>query len=214
MGLSVTMTMPGVSDVLDAVAAMPAVRLAGLEVVVPEGTDPAGVVPLLDQVASLRRIPIHVEVPRDDRRDRFVAALAGSRCLGKLRTGGVRAELHPDADELAAAVVALVRTGVGFKATAGLHHPLPTTDPVTGFEQHGFLNLLIGVALARRGAEAAAVAAALRTERAEPIIAEVRRLDPAVRHSFRSIGTCSIREPVEELQDLGLLPVAPQVLGA
>jgi hypothetical protein len=96
---------------------------------------------------------------------------------------------------------------VPFKATAGLHHAVRNTDPETGFEQHGFLNLLLATDAARAGAEEAEVAAALADRDGTRVAARVRDLAPGVRESFRSFGTCSILEPVEELAALGLTAV-------
>ena len=135
---------------------MPQVRVVALEVAVPTGVDPAQVVPTLDAaVAGHPGLEVYVELPRDERRPALLAALVGSRHHAKLRTGGVRADLYPDEDELAAAVVACVAAGVAFKATAGLHHAVRNTDPTTGFEQHGFLNVLVAVDAAQRGASTA-----------------------------------------------------------
>lgn len=225
IALSVTVPAPAlVGDVVDRVRGIRAVRLAALEVAVPEGVAATDVVPALDAAlaqlgeesgrwvagnpVSQRRIhhlagestTIYVELPRDERREALVAELARSSYKGKLRTGGVRADLYPDEAELAADVVALVRAGVPFKATAGLHHALRNTDPETGFEQHGFLNLLAATAAAGDGAGVDDVAAIL-AER------DARRLpDGPAPTLLGSIGTCSITEPVDELTDLGLLP--------
>jgi hypothetical protein len=148
---------------------------------------------------------VYVELPRDPRRDDLLAALATTPYLAKLRTGGVRADLHPDEVELAGAIVAAVRAAVPFKATAGLHHAIRNTDPVTGFEQHGFLNLLVATDAAIAGADRDEVAAWL-AERDERRLADrVAATSPATRQAFRSFGTCSIDEPVAELAALGLL---------
>lgn len=148
---------------------------------------------------------VAVEVPRDDRRADVVAALAGTRHTAKFRTGGVRADLYPDEAELAAAVAAVVRAGVPFKATAGLHHALRNTDPDTGFEQHGFLNLLTATDAALRGAEETELATLLAERDPATVTERVRHLDPRVREAFRSFGTCSIADPTTEMVDLGLL---------
>lgn len=226
LALSVTVPAPAlVAEVVERVRGIRAARLAALEVAVPEGVAATDVVPVLDAALGVpdrrnshltdepssvsrefRRSTgetpptTYVELPRDPRREALVAELARSSYRAKLRTGGVRADLHPDEAELAEAVVALVRAGVPFKATAGLHHALRNTDPETGFEQHGFLNLLAATAAAEGGADPDDVAAIL-AER------DARRLPEAPTTTLLgSIGTCSITEPVDELTDLGLLP--------
>jgi hypothetical protein len=144
-------------------------------------------------------------VPRDERRDDLFAELAGSPYLAKLRTGGIRADLYPSEAELAAAIASAVRHGVPFKATAGLHHAVRNTDPATGFEQHGFLNLLVATDAALAGAGLTELTALL-AERDGARLAElVRAVSPSTREVFRSFGTCHIGEPVTELADLGLL---------
>lgn len=198
---------------LRAAGRLPALRLVALEIAVPDDLPAEAVLPVLDaglgDAPDLRR---YVELPRDRRRADLIAELAGlaghcgSPYLAKLRTGGGTADLPPGVDELAGAVVALARAGVGFKATAGLHHAVRGTDSRTGFEQHGFLNLLAAAAAARSGAEEPEVAAVL-AGRDGPALAErVRGLDPDVRSAFVSFGTCSIDRPVADLVGLGLLP--------
>ncbi len=181
---------------IDQVRLLDGVRLAALEV-----TD-ADVAELRSAIGEPAGVTVYVEVPRNERRAALIAALAGSSYGAKLRTGGTRAEAYPDESELAAAVVALNAADVPFKATAGLHHALRNTDPVTGFEQHGFLNLLAATAAARSGAGVDAVAAVL-AER------DPGRVPPPDGDTLlRSIGTCSIDEPVAELTDLGVLVLA------
>ncbi|WP_207786380.1 hypothetical protein [Micromonospora globispora] len=207
--VTVTVTVP-LSAVSDAVAdarAIPAVRLVGLEIALPDETPVEEVVPALDDaLADNTTLMVFMEVPRDGRREPLLAALAGSPYLGKFRTGGVRADLYPDEGELAAAVLAAVRAGVPFKATAGLHHALRNTDPATGFEQHGFLNLLVATGAALEGADHAELVALLGERDGSRVAERARSLAPTVRETFRSFGTCSIAEPVEELAGLGLLP--------
>ena len=236
--LRLALTFPGgperVAEALETCAALP-VSLAALEIAVPEGMGPGELLAALDTAISKAARPeIFVEIPRDARRDSVLAALAGTRYRAKFRTGGVRAELYPDEAELAAAVLAAVEAGVPFKATAGLHHALRNTDPETGFEQHGFLNLLLAAADAagrateeaaadRSGAAGGAPAAQaaarsgvvetirdLLAERDGAVVAaRVRELGPertaAARARFTSFGTCSVTDPLTELAGLGLL---------
>ncbi|OXM52952.1 hypothetical protein [Amycolatopsis alba] len=203
--LPIAVTLPGgpaqLDGVLAAVAGLP-VELDALEIAVPDGTVPDE----LRAAISAATAPVYVEIPRDDRRLPLLTALSGTGHHAKFRTGGVRAELYPDEAELAAAVRAAVEAGVPFKATAGLHHAVRNTDPATGFEQHGFLNLMLATDAALAGGDAEAVLA----ERDGAVLAgRLRALEPdraaAVRAGFTSFGTCSITDPLTELAGLGLL---------
>lgn len=204
--LPIAVTLPGgpgrLDGVLKAVGDLP-VELEALEIAVPDGMGPNEVVAALSAATA----PVFVEIPRDERRVPLLDALAGTGHRAKFRTGGVRADLYPDEAELAAAVRAAVGARVPFKATAGLHHALRNTDPATGFEQHGFLNLLLATdavlhadgdpeaLLAER--DGAVVAARLTGLSADRVA--------AVRAGFTSFGTCSITDPLSELAGLGLL---------
>lgn len=203
--LALTSPLPDLAGALEQAGTLPAVRVVALEIALPEGTAPGEVVPTLDTVLAGRDLSVAVEVPRDDRRPEVIAALAGTRYTAKLRTGGVRADLYPDEAELARAIAALVDAGVPFKATAGLHHALRNTDPDTGFEQHGYLNLLVAADAAVAGADADELARLLGERDGSTVTERVRALDPEVRRTFRSFGTCSITDPTTELVDLGLL---------
>lgn len=177
-------------------------RLRGLEIAVPAGMSPHAFFAALEPVD----VPVFVEVPRDERRLEVIAECSKTGYQAKFRTGGVKAELYPDEAELAAAVRAVVDAEVPFKATAGLHHAIRNTDPVTGFEQHGYLNLMLATAAAADGASEADLVAILADRDAKAIAARVSELGESVRTRFRSFGTCSITEPLTELIELGLLP--------
>lgn len=203
--LPVSVTLPGgpaqLDGVNEAVAKLP-VKLEALEIAVPDGMGPEELLAALSHATA----PVFVEIPRDERRVPLLTALSGTGHQAKFRTGGVRADLYPDEAELAAAVRAAVAAGVPFKATAGLHHALRNTDPETGFEQHGFLNLMLATDAVLTGGDAEAVLA----ERDGAVVAErLRALGAdrvaAVRAGFTSFGTCSITDPLTELAGLGLL---------
>ena len=128
----------------------------------------------------------------------------------KLRTGGETADAFPDEGQLASALAGALEQDLRVKLTAGLHHAVRHTDPATGFEHHGFLNVVIAVHAAQSGS--GDLEAWLAERDASVVAAAVAGLDEAargeVRSRFLSIGTCSIAEPVDDLRALGLLEEA------
>jgi hypothetical protein len=126
--------------------------------------------------------------------------LAEAGLHAKVRCAGAQV---PSRTELAGFVRACRAHDVAFKATAGLHHALPTSG------EHGFLNLLAAVvfgeeeeALAEDDRGAFALdATAFRWREREARASELAR----ARERFHAIGSCSFFEPAEELQALGLL---------
>ncbi|MFE6306259.1 hypothetical protein [Nocardiopsis sp. NPDC057823] len=217
--LGVVVTVPGGADgvapAVEAVLADPALRLEGLEVAAPPG-GADGVAAVLnahlpDGSGGHGSVQGYVEVsrqggPEGARAD--LAALASAGLRAKFRTGGVTAQAHPDEDELAAYLYAAVDLGVPFKCTAGLHHAVRHTTS-EGFEQHGFLNVLLAADTLVRGGSAAEAAAVLADRDGGALAARAKGLAAgeaaAVRAAFRSFGTCSIIEPLEDLIVLGAL---------
>ncbi|HET8560436.1 MAG TPA: hypothetical protein VFL69_07970 [Marmoricola sp.] len=121
----------------------------------------------------------------------------------KFRTGGVSAEAFPTSAELAACIDAALDRELPFKCTAGLHNAVRHRDEETGFEHHGFLNVLLATRATLDGEDAAAVledtAPAARAEALPPdTLARTRRW-------FTSFGSCSVLEPHHDLVELGLL---------
>lgn len=144
----------------------------------------------------------YVEVPRlygwQDALD--VLAETGERA--KLRTGG---DNPPTERELADFIEACLDRELPFKLTAGLHHAARNTT-ADGTEQHGFLNVLLATRHALEGTNPAEIL----EERDGTVLAEqLAALDQAAAEStrrwFTSFGSCSITEPVEDLETLGLL---------
>jgi hypothetical protein len=167
------------------------------------GCTPAGV----RLHVELPRSPGWTELARSESLGRALDVLATAGQGAKLRTGGLRADLFPTDDEVAAFIVACVERSVPFKCTAGLHQAVRHTDPVSGFEHHGFLNLVVATARAVSGA---AVQEALAEARPEALAIEAAAIGPATakaaRAAFASYGSCSIDEPLTDLRRLGLLP--------
>ena len=116
----------------------------------------------------------------------------------KLRCGGARV---PTRNEVGVFIRRCRDEGTRFKATAGLHHALPTNG------EHGFLNLLAACVFGDEeellttrelSLDAESFRAGGRTAGADEC-ARVRR------DLFASIGSCSFDEPVGELRELGIL---------
>ncbi len=116
----------------------------------------------------------------------------------KLRCGGARV---PPVEEVAAFVRRCRSEGLRFKATAGLHHALPTNG------EHGFLNLLAACVFGDEEHMLATREIALDTAsfRADGRSAGADVCASARRELFASIGSCSFEEPVAELRALGAL---------
>ncbi len=168
-------------------------------------------------------IDLFAELPWGPEMNESLAALAELEVTAaKVRTGGLEASAFPSASELAGFIQQCVQLDLTFKLTAGLHHPLPTQDPETGATMHGFLNVLVANALALKDdlsrkeveeilLETDPKALAFKrdgfTWHGRPITLEDAENSRTLLVSF---GSCSVREPLEELGRIGLLEkVAP-----
>lgn len=195
-----------------AVARRRGLKLAGLEIAILDRDDPAAnarrVHTAYDDACLRGLLPegttLFVELPPELPGSRWlraadVVADAGHRL--KFRTGGVEAHLFPDAVTLTAWIDAALDRETSFKCTAGLHHALRHRAADTGFEHHGFLNVLTATLRAWEGATPAEVAETLEDRALVP-----NRTDLTLaRRWFTSFGSCSVDEPVQDLIDLGLL---------
>ncbi len=144
-----------------------------------------------------------------------------SACFAKIRTGGLKAEAIPAPADVAAFIAACAERRLAFKATAGLHHPIRSEQPLT-YEadspratMHGFLNVLMASAFAWHG----------ELKNIELVVAEldpsafsfnekahwrehsltVEQIRNARQQFIHSVGSCSFEEPVQDLEKLGLL---------
>ncbi|MER5866010.1 hypothetical protein [Kitasatospora sp. NPDC002040] len=170
-----------------------------------QGVDVVGIELVADSVpADLPEgVTVSLELPRDEQLQQRLDRLAGTPHRAKFRTGGLTADAFPTEAELAALLTACAEREVPYKCTAGLHHAVRHTDPATGFEHHGFLNVLLAAADPARAAEALA-------ERSGAVLAAAANglslgQIATARASFTAFGTCSIAEPLADLAELGLL---------
>ena len=131
----------------------------------------------------------------------------------KLRTGGADPAAVPSEVELAAFLRHAIDVDLAFKLTAGLHHAVRCTDPATGLEQHGVLNLLCTVKAALNGAEVDELAELLAERDPAPLVARANAMSEAdasvMRAFWSSFGCCGVTDPIDDLAALGLL--APTV---
>jgi hypothetical protein len=155
-----------------------------------------------------------------DNLDEQLDRVKSAGVFAKIRTGGIKAEAIPSPGQVAGFIRACAKRRLGFKATAGLHHPIRGMYPLT-YEtdapravMHGFINLLMAAALALY-------------DKADPekVLSETdpsafsfddsatwrgvsltaAQINQARRDFVHSIGSCSFEEPVEELIKLGWL---------
>lgn len=211
LGLIADAGTAGLPDALTAIAADPRLVLEAIEIPLPADADQVtaarGTLAALPTEPALR---CYLELPRApgwrDALDEVAAAGRGA----KLRTGGLVATAFPTEREVADFILGCVERGLTFKATAGLHNAVRHQDPVTGFEHHGFLNILLATEAASSGRDAGAVLAVLAERDAARLAAQARQVSPAraaaARAHFAGYGSCSFGEPVEDLTKLGLLP--------
>ncbi|HEX7898698.1 MAG TPA: hypothetical protein VF950_13115 [Planctomycetota bacterium] len=151
----------------------------------------------LDQIWR-SRTPLFFEIPLD--RLDLLHPIAASGGRAKIRLANT-----PPSAQVAAFLVACAATGLAFKATAGLHHPLRHA------EGHGFLNLFLAAALAKNGGREGDLVRLL--EEREPFQFEAgaaswrgRKIPLAGVRSFAtSFGSCSFQEPLDHLRELKYL---------
>lgn len=164
-----------------------------------------------------------VEVPLDAELGPILAVLRERRARAKARTGGVVPEAVPDPAALARFLGACAAAGVGWKATAGLHHPVRGERPLTYATDapravtHGFLNVFAAAALLAAGAATAGIEPVLRET--DPLAfrfdgeglswRHLRAPNAAIALSRErggaSFGSCSFAEPVDGLRALGVI---------
>ncbi len=127
----------------------------------------------------------------------------------KLRCGGLSAENFPSVREVADFLAVINDGGASFKATAGLHNAVRHTDSATGFTHHGFLNLLVATARIQSGGSKDAVRDALAVTDGMALSEEAAALSDQAQHAARSVfasyGSCSLTDPITDLESLGLL---------
>jgi hypothetical protein len=146
----------------------------------------------------------YVEVPLGHERRAVLDALSTTPVAAKLRTGGLSAEGFPTEAEVASFLVDCATRDVPFKCTAGLHRAVRHRAEPEGFERHGIANVLVATAASLAGASEEELIVLL-GEQDENTVAASLEQAVAARGRFRSLGTCSVEEPIDDLVRLGLV---------
>lgn len=177
------------------------------------------------EIAEVRRLlpkaRVFIEMPAGADRVEWMRAMRETNACAKLRMGGVTSRSIPSVPDVAAFLLTCAKSGVRFKATAGLHHAIRGERALT-YEQgseravmHGFVNLLVAAAIVYGGGDAVEARAALEDEAATSFEADAgelrwqgRRVSAAeiaqMRSEFAmSFGSCSFTEPMEEMRAMG-----------
>lgn len=181
---------------------------------------------LADVASASADFEVFVELSLADDPTALLAAIGAARLQAKIRTGGVTADAIPDARAVLSAMRCAVEMKIPFKATAGLHHPLCGDHPLT-YEaaaphaiMFGFMNVFLAAAFLEQGMGDDEALRLLGEQNAgafsigrhevhwrESALGE-DKLAAMRRGVARSFGSCSFREPVDDLHALGWLPAA------
>lgn len=176
-----------------------------------------------DLAESLRDFTVYVELPLTQDPSPLLDAVARAGLRAKMRTGGVTEDAFPSAAQIVRFLRGCAERKVAFKATAGLHHPLRDCFPLTyapnapQAEMFGFLNVFLAAAFALRGLPERQLLELVQ-ERDASLLQftddAIRWRDEEIdiqhladiRTSFAiAFGSCSFREPIDDLHQLGLL---------
>ena len=167
--------------------------------------------------AEIQNYSAYVEVAASDDVATLLSQLESAGVNAKLRTGGVVETAFPSTYH----VIRFLRTccdiGIAFKATAALHHPVRAEFPLTykpdspRGTMFGFLNVFLAAAFVWNGVDDSTAAKIL--DETDPSAfafdesaarwrdqsLSVNRIAAARRSFAHSFGSCSFREPVDEL---------------
>lgn len=182
---------------------------------------------LPDQLAAFLEIPFADPEPGIQ----AISHVQRNNTFGKIRTGGMTSDLIPSVECVARFIATSANHGLGFKATAGLHHPLRgkfglTYEPDTECDvMHGFINVFLAACFARAKAWTAPqlIAVLQNTDASSIQISDeaitfngnplTSREIASVRKEFAiSFGSCSFEEPIEDLTNLDWLAAASKTV--
>lgn len=167
--------------------------------------------------AATKTRDVYLELAPDSTMVPLLDAIALAKLRAKFRTGGVTADVFPSPEQIVAFIRGCIDRNIPFKATAGLHHPLRGNYRLTyapsapSADMYGYLNVFLATAFIRQGLpdrEAAELLVekdptAFTVEeqgiRWRDHLVDVEAIKAARSRGATSFGSCSFREPVDEL---------------
>lgn len=180
--------------------------------------------PEIDAACSImpRQFAPYFEIPIANDPRELIGAIKRGGGFAKARTGGVTEGAFPDAKDVARFMMRCRDARVAFKLTAGLHHPVRAEYALTYAPDaprgtmFGYLNMFTAAALAWNGADESVILSALLSESphdfrfSDDAIAfsahavPLAKVHDAREHFIISFGSCSFREPVDDLATLSI----------
>jgi hypothetical protein len=164
------------------------------------------------------------EIPLSDNLEAYLATLQNTGAAAKIRTGGITADAFPSVTQLCQTIFSFAEAQISFKATAGLHHPLPGNYRLTydlnsdRTIMHGFLNVAILAAFIywqkvtlQQARELLQESSSKNFQFKEDTITwhdnclSLAEIEQTRQQFFRSFGSCSFQEPLEDLKNLKIL---------
>jgi len=164
------------------------------------------------------------EIPLSENPEPYLAVLQHTGAAAKVRTGGITAEAFPNVSQLCECILAFAEAKVPFKATAGLHHPLRDQHRLTyepdssSTMMYGFLNVAVLAALVywqkltpQEGLEVLEESSIEGFQFKVDGISwrdrdlNISQIAETRQRFFRSFGSCSFQEPIDDLKHLKLL---------
>ena len=171
-----------------------------------------------------RGLETYYEIPVTESFADLIGTLAILGGRAKIRTGGVTEKAFPSVERITKFMRVCLAANVPFKATAGLHHALRCVKPLT-YEpdapegmMNGFLNVFLAAAFLRHGYQPRLINELLKDRRADNFLFDDNGVLWRQEHFLNSLqienvrirgaisfGSCSFVEPIEDLQEIGLL---------
>lgn len=164
------------------------------------------------------------EIPFNSDFKSYLSVLQHTGAAAKIRTGGVTVDAIPSISQLCQSIFAFAEAQIPFKATAGLHHPLPGKHALTSEANspiavmHGFLNVTVLAALVYHQKLTPEIALELLQESSSDNFQfttdsicwknhqlNISEIEETRKGFFRSFGSCSFQEPIDDLKELKLL---------